>query len=280
MNELQFYVDSETCTACESCVNDCPPGVMTMQGELPVINDEQGCMQCQHCFAVCPTGAISILGKKPAEALSLKGNLPSFEQMQILIKGRRSVRHFKQKNIDRDNLQRLLDTVWHAPTGHNSQSMQLTLVDDFGKMLKLSAECFRRLQQLAADNQIPQGQLGDFFNMGLNLHKEYGLDIFFRGAPHMLIASAPKESPSPLPDTMISLSYFELAAQSMGLGTLWNGLAKALIRDVFPDISQRLGVPNDHYLGYVMVFGKPAVSYQRTVERGPARVHIADLAQF
>lgn len=279
MNELQFYVDSETCTACEACVNDCPPGVMAMQGELPVIKDVQGCMRCQHCFAVCPTGAISIFGKKPKEALSLKGNLPSFEQMQTLIKGRRSVRRFKQKNIDREDLQRLIDTVWHAPTGHNSQSVQLTLVDDLGKMQKLSAECFRRLQQLAADNQIPEGPLGDLLNMGLDLYKEHSLDIFFRGAPHMLIASASKESLSPQPDTMISLSYFELAAQSMGLGTLWNGLVKAIIRDIFPDISERLGVPGDHYLGYVMVFGKPAVRYQRTVERGPARVHIADFAQ-
>lgn len=277
MNSLKFTVDNERCTGCESCVLDCPPGVMAMENNLPVIVNEQGCMRCLHCFAICPTGAITILGRHPDDATPLHKHLPSFKEVRTLIKGRRSIRSFKTKNVDARDLTRLLDTTWHAPTGHNSQSVQLTVVDDAAKVARLAAECFTRLQQLATEKRIPDNPLGEYLQLGLTLKAEHGLDIFFRGAPHLLITSAPKNGPSPQIDTVISLAYFELAAQAMGLGTLWNGLVKAMICDLFPDMVKRLGVPEDHQVGYVMVFGKPAVRYQRTVDRGPAKVHLAEI---
>ena len=36
---------------------------------------------------------------------------------------------------------------------------------------------------------------------------------------------------------------------------------------------QLLGIPEDHLIGYVMVFGKPAVHYARTVQHGPALIN-------
>lgn len=277
MLDLQFAVDHDRCTSCETCVLDCPPGVMAMENDLPVIRDANGCMRCMHCYAVCPTGAISILGKEPDEATLLKEHLPTFEEMRTLIKGRRSVRQFKPANLEKEEIDRLLQTVWHAPTGHNAQTVQLTVVEDCQQMQRLSAECFTRLGQLAAAGKLPGGPLGDFFRLGLELNTQQGIDIFFRGAPHMLVTSAPKSSPCPQIDTVIAMAYFELAAQAMHLGTLWNGLVKAMLYDLFPDIGQRLGIPPDHHVGYVMVFGRPAVRYQRTVERGPARIHRASL---
>jgi hypothetical protein len=35
---------------------------------------------------------------------------------------------------------------------------------------------------------------------------------------------------------------------------------------------ERLGIPPDHVVGYVMTFGKPAVHYARTVQHGSALV--------
>lgn len=75
-------------------------------------------------------------------------------------------------------------------------------------------------------------------------------------------------------DTHIFLSYFELMAQSMGLGTLWNGMVKEALDKVLPDVRERLGVPADHVIGYAMLFGRSAVTYQRTVERGPANINM------
>ena len=36
---------------------------------------------------------------------------------------------------------------------------------------------------------------------------------------------------------------------------------------------EKLGIPEDHHIGYMMVFGKPAIKYHRTVQRGDAQVN-------
>jgi hypothetical protein len=43
---------------------------------------------------------------------------------------------------------------------------------------------------------------------------------------------------------------------------------------LIPSLASRLGIPENHSVGYAMVFGEPAVEYHRTVQRGPASVNI------
>jgi nitroreductase len=106
----------------------------------------------------------------------------------------------------------------------------------------------------------------------VNSWKENRVDILFRGAPHLLIASAPTNCPTPEVDCVIALSYFELFAQSYGIGTVWDGLATSAFVDLVPQMRQRLGIPEDHQIGYVMAFGKPAVQYVRTVQHHTALI--------
>ena len=81
--------------------------------------------------------------------------------------------------------------------------------------------------------------------------------------------------PTPEPDCLIALSYFELFAQANGVGTVWNGLAKWAINDLLPETRHLLGIPDDHIFGYAMVFGYPDVHFTRTVQHYPALIHRA-----
>jgi nitroreductase len=120
------------------------------------------------------------------------------------------------------------------------------------------------------NNTLPAGM--EFF-AGILKAWDKGRDIIFRGAPHLLVVSTPIDGPSYEADTIIALTTFDLLAQSMGIGTLWNGFATWSITKIVPDMRRLLGIPENHYLGYVMSFGKPAVEYYRTVERGPALIN-------
>jgi nitroreductase/NAD-dependent dihydropyrimidine dehydrogenase PreA subunit len=270
---LNFSVDQQNCSRCGLCVADCPARIITMANDgYPDIapDREAACYRCQHCLAICPSGAIAILNLTPGNSRPLAGNYPSPEQMETIIKGRRSVRRYREENLPPELLQRLLEVAWHAPTGINSRQVRFTVVDDRKKLAVLRDEVMAGLGQLVRSHALPE-RLG-FFADFVRLWEDKGQDIIFRNAPHLLVASAPQEVASPQQDCLIALAYFELYAQSCGVGTVWNGLAKWAINDLLPQTRTRLGVPDDHLFGYAMAFGWPAHRYARTVQHGPALI--------
>ncbi|MDD2897649.1 MAG: nitroreductase family protein [Desulfuromonadaceae bacterium] len=272
---LNFVVNQQLCTACGQCVADCPAMIIAMKNGYPDIapDKETTCYKCQHCLAICPVGAVSILGLKPTGSRPLAGGFPKPDALETLLKGRRSIRRYRDENLEPALLQRLLEVAWHAPTGMNTRQVRFTVVDDKEKMASLREEVMSGLTGLVRDNGLTGSMqfYADFIKMWDNNR----FDVIFRGAPHLLIASAPKSVASPLPDCLIALSYFELFAQANGVGTVWNGLAKVAINDLLPETRARLGIPADHIIGYVMSFGKPAVCFARTAQHGPAIIHRA-----
>jgi nitroreductase len=112
-----------------------------------------------------------------------------------------------------------------------------------------------------------------YIGMAVEMWKKDGMDIIFRDAPHLLITSAPKDAPCPVQDTHIALTTFQLMAHARGVGTLWDGMVMMAL-SLIPSLASRLGIPENHTVGYAMVFGEPAVEYHRTVQRGPASVNI------
>jgi hypothetical protein len=74
-------------------------------------------------------------------------------------------------------------------------------------------------------------------------------------------------------DCIIALATFELYAQSLGVGTVWNGLFTLTITDLLPFLRKKLGIPEDHTIGYSMGFGYPAVQYERTVVRSTPNIN-------
>ncbi len=72
-------IDHDTCTRCGSCVNICPPQVMSMEdmrkkdkhgNTRKVEIDRQGCIHCFCCQEICPEGAITVKTGRLAGLLS------------------------------------------------------------------------------------------------------------------------------------------------------------------------------------------------------------------
>jgi nitroreductase/NAD-dependent dihydropyrimidine dehydrogenase PreA subunit len=268
---IQFQIDEERCIQCGECAEDCPAGVISME-EYPVINEE-GCFRCQHCLAVCPTGAVSILGRNPDESVALEGNMPDPARLETLIKGRRSIRRYSNRDLDPALIDQLLDIAWYAPTGVNAQSVLFTVVREKRIMDRLRQEVMSELARLKVEGKLPPGFAGQYLGGAVKSWQKDGTDIIFRGAPHLLVTSAPKDAPCPAQDTIIALTTFQLMAHTRGVGTVWDGMFMMAL-SVIPDLAARIGIPEDHIMGYAMVFGEPAVEYHRTVQRGRARINV------
>jgi nitroreductase/NAD-dependent dihydropyrimidine dehydrogenase PreA subunit len=264
---LDFVVSDERCIRCQECVKDCPAVIIKQAGtDLPVIapEDEAKCIQCQHCLAVCPTGAISILGKDPNDSEALAPEqLPSLDAMELLVRGRRSIRRFHETPVSQEIIARLLATTEYAPTGANRRDLTFTVVADVEAMTRIRAEVIDQLRAALAAGTVPESM--PFLHMAVPAFDKHGVDIIFRDAPHLLIVSAGAKAYCPSEDIPIALANFEMLAVAAGLGTVWCGMLQMALESV-PELKELFGLGrDDHY--YAMLFGTPAVRYMRTTQR-------------
>ncbi len=268
---LNFSVDASRCTRCGLCAADCPSRIITQAGDdVPAIRPDQEplCIRCQHCLAICPTGAVSILGKRPEQSLPLSADsFPEFAQMALFLRGRRSVRRYRDADVDRALIRDLLAALANVPTGVNAQKLTFAIIDSRAVMRRLRAEALAALQAAAAAGRIPARFR--YLQEAPAAFAERQDDILFRGAPHALIVSAPPDAPCPGEDVVLALAYFDLLAHSARLGTVWWGMLK-MILELLPELKPSFGLAprQRHYYG--MLFGIPAVHYPRCVQRDEA----------
>jgi NAD-dependent dihydropyrimidine dehydrogenase PreA subunit/NAD(P)H-dependent FMN reductase len=76
----RVVVDTAACIRCARCVNACPTGCLTMQGEgdsRVVVQDFSHCSGCFSCFNLCPTNAISMRAAKGKDQYQFKKEIIS-----------------------------------------------------------------------------------------------------------------------------------------------------------------------------------------------------------
>ena len=267
---LNFLINDERCTRCGQCADECPTRIIKQDGDcMPQINaeDAERCMKCQHCLAICPTAALSILGSDPDDSLVLNAEkLPTLDQMECLVRGRRSIRRYRDENVDPALLERLLTALANVPTGVNKQLLNFHVIDDKDVMERFRKQSMQAAAAAAEAGTIPEAQA--YLARLSELYETEDRDIIFRTAPHLLVISETPDAPCPPQDIALALAYFELLARSAGLGTCWCGLLK-LLTEGLPESKEQLGIPADHEY-YGMVFGYPSVEFARGVQRDDA----------
>ncbi|MDD3153782.1 MAG: nitroreductase family protein [Victivallaceae bacterium] len=267
---LNFTVDRKKCTRCAACIRDCVASSLNLgEGGFPAVavGGEERCIGCMHCMSICPTGAIRVFDRDPEQSAPV-ANFPNPTSLLSLIRSRRSYRRYLRENVAPETIQTLLDAMNYVPSGVNHHALHLSVIDDLDAM-----ECFRNsaeefLRKAFAAGEPKQAVLGFAPFRGA---LESGKDPIFRTAPHLIVATSPDNAPCPEADPFIALSYFELVAQDLGLGSCWCGLGWKLLV-LFPELACLLRIPENHHHGYMMLFGNPAVEYVRNPQPAPLEV--------
>ena len=275
--DLRFTINQELCSQCGACIDDCPFHIIEMAPDYPALNPsrEHHCIRCQHCLAVCPAGALSILDRRAADSLPLPQSLPSSTQMTALIKGRRSIRRFLPEPLPAGMIDAMIATVANGPTGKNNRQCLFTVIDDPASMEVFRRETLEGLRRAVMEKRLSEKL--SYFRHVVSAWDQ-GRDIIFRNAPHLLMVSVPPDITTPDADSLIAMSYFELLAASMGIGTLWNAMIRWALSAIDVNLHRLLGIPDDHARGYALLFGRPAVQYHRTVQRDEALINRVRLA--
>ena len=87
----------------------------------------------------------------------------------------------------------------------------------------------------------------------------------------MIVVSSPITAPCATVDPIIALSYIELYANNLGLGTCWCGYAHKCIQ-LFPELCEDLEIPGGYTPVYAMLLGIPSVEYKRTIQPEPYKI--------
>lgn len=176
--DLQLSIDKELCIQCSACVNDCPYAIIELKADYPTLNIDRvkNCIQCQHCLAVCPTGALSVFGLNPENSLSLQGAFPEPEKLDLMIRGRRSIRSFKSTPIPTEIIDSLLETTSHAPTAVNNRQCLFTVVENPKMMQAIALDTVNGIRKKTKARELPEGM--EFF-AGIPKAWDNGKDVLF-----------------------------------------------------------------------------------------------------
>ena len=258
-----FTVDDAKCTRCGICVKECPPRIIEMENPkaLPTViaDQEERCIICGHCVAVCPFAAIGLKDMKPEECdLVRKELLPTAEQVEHFLKSRRSIRVYQEKTVPHTVLSKLIDIARYAPSGHNAQPVHWLVVEDPREVRQLAALVIEWMNMLIRKSP----RMSELFHFDLFVSAwERGEDRVLRGAPHVIVAHAPKDTPMAQENCAIALTYLELAAYSQGLGACWAGYLLAAASS--PAMITALRLPGGHKCFGAMMVGYPKHEFKR-----------------
>ena len=270
-----FKVNREKCISCTQCIQDCPTRVISLKDGKAEINND-GCIKCAHCVAVCPVEAVSTDDYNMDEIKPYNKDTFTVEAENLLnfIKFRRSVRRFKNKPVEKEKLEQIIEAGRFTQTSTNSQDVSYTVVTDKLPLLReLVYESLKQKGDYILANLTPETEyLKRYATAWVNYYAAFKEDpikndrMFFN-APAVIFVTSPNAFNGGL-----ASSNMELMTDALGLGTFFSGFIQIASKDN-KDILDLLGINDGNQIVSCLVIGYPNVKYQRTVPRKEANVN-------
>ncbi len=248
-------VNKDLCIGCGLCKNDCPVNNIDMKDKKSVIKD-QDCIKCGHCVAICPKAAITMTGfDEPSIEFAKQPTLDSNELL-MAIKGRRTIRKFKNKEVPLEIVEQIIEAGRFTPSAKNTQDVSyIVLGENKGKYEEIAVQLFRRIKPIVS--------------IWMKDAKEVKIDdnFFFKKAPIViLVVTKDKISGS------LAASNMALMAESCGLGVLYSGFFSEVVNHS-PKLRRLLNLKHKDHVVTTLVLGYPDVKYRRTAQKETANVN-------
>lgn len=280
-------VDRPVCTGCGDCARVCPNGVLEVRAGHAEVVDAWRCIACGHCVAVCPEEAVTHPEASP-DGSPEYGPEPavSSDDLQQLIRERRSVRVFRDAPVTREQLLAIVEAGRYAPTGSNRQDVKYIILPDKEKVAELRGRVEGFLEKvsgmvknplLAPVLRMKLGRRGldvmRYYAWGFSRYRAVPVEERRRSAyfptpyaPSVIIAYAQSFDAVTSTNCSAALYACALKAHSLGLGTCFVGFIPATV-NMDKGAREWLGIPEDCRAYGALVVGHPAVTYRRLVER-------------
>ncbi len=287
--KAQIIINDELCIGCGRCVVVCSDYSLTLANKkaTQATNPIFGCIGCGQCMAVCPTDAISIHGRtiSPNDLFELPPveDTANYARVLALLQRRRSVRRFKDKAVDNETIEKILDATRTAPMGLPPSDVHVLVLDSKEKTRAFASDFCNYLGEMKwfvsnwflalmrpfwgkANDEMFRGFIKPLFKVyiegmqqGENLvNYDAPLAIYFYGTPY-----------SDPADPIIAATYAMITGESLGLGTCMLGAVHPLIQNgkKAEKFRKQQGIKHKSREGLFVIFGYPAVQFKKGIRR-------------
>lgn len=153
--------------------------------------------------------------------------------MQVLMT-RRSIRRFTEQEIPKEILEVIVKAGYYAPTGHNMQTWQFTIIQNKNEIAKVK----KAVETTAAANQVYC----------------YGFD----NPTALILVSNDERDPNSCQNASCASENIMLAAWSYGIGSVWlNPLKTLRKKEPAKTLLDEYGIPENHIIWSMIALGYP-----------------------
>ncbi|NHJ41372.1 MAG: 4Fe-4S dicluster domain-containing protein, partial [Asgard group archaeon] len=281
---------------CELCIDVCPISLYYLDeniSEKKVIFDDpiKRCIRCGHCIAICPEEAIKYVDADEPFSFENVTNIEkilSYSDLLKIIRTRRSMRVYEDEPIPKEQIEKILEAMRYAPSASNRQGWRYLIITNKSEINYLASNTMKTLKisrkllsfkyfispfvSKAMRRRLRNPKVKLYLDERLAKWKD-GIDIVFFNAPCVIILySRVYANKVEANDAGVALTHGMLAAQALGYGTCWIGLAQRRLQNK-KKLRKHYKIPKGFQVMGVLTVGKSAVKYQRCPPRKPLRVN-------
>ena len=171
-----------------------------------------------------------------------------------VIRERRTTRKFKSEQIKEEELQAIIEAGIYAPSAHNKQSWNFTVIQNAELIEELNIESKEAAKNFP-DELIKKMANNDKFNA-------------FYGAPTVIIVSGENNGMMPQVDCAAATENMLIAAEALDIGSCWNGVVSILFNsEKGVEYKSKLNIPDGYTPYYAALFGYKDVKISNAPER-------------
>ena len=279
-------IDYQSCILCGLCVEVCKGKPLYIENEKVQVDQSIlfGCIGCGQCAAVCPKKCIIVEGREMSAQdlfdLPPQDARANYDQFLSLLQTRRSIRAFKEREVEADVVQKIIDAVATAPMGLPPSEVHITVLHGFTQVREFSRDMidvFQASKWLLSPLMMTlmrpfvgkevydlmktfAAPLPDFFAEKMAINEDWLL----YGAPlAMYFQSSPTADPL---DFAVAGTYAMLAAESLGLGTCMIGSIAPFIKNK-TKVNKKYNIMPGLHQGIMVIFGYPKLKYTQGIRR-------------
>lgn len=285
----KIIIDTDKCIGCGLCVKVCKDFSLEIIDNKVRQKSEScfGCIACGHCMAICPNGAMEISGRTLSKEdlfdLPKKEFASDYSSLLSLCQRRRSIREFKDKPVERELIEKVIDITRTSPMGLPPSDVNVLIFDtkektnqfiqDFSEYLKGIKWMFSNISLSLMRPFLSKENyelFKDFIQPMLSIYQESmerGENVITYDAPVAIyFYGSPYSDPA---DPIIAATYAMLAAESLGLGTCMLGAIHPFIQNgkKAEKFRKAQGIKYKSQEGLFLILGYPDLEFNKGIKR-------------